>query len=391
MDVYEKFLRSICYKFPKGYPDMSNEEDVLLLESLLEGILGEGYDKIPNKALTIKAVKKIVDTIGSKYGLSTLKSNKNRLSAPGVKDPNEFIKFFKEVFGEDIQIKTYGPNEGPNPSGTFSLFQFKTMVGDEFGEVNIVGSYSPPGGRGKESENVFIRNINELIVQSGGEANVKIISPKYTETFNNVTQAQDSSTANTGKGDKSDVKLLSENNEVVANISLKQDKGFKWASVASDYRNFIKTFEKKAHNGSIEGFGLEKNPDVEGKYLMYNPNTGERITKVIIPDIIEDEDRMNSFIFGDKSLLPKVIVVEKTWKDGDFKYDSNTNTITAQSSHIYKSLDDVKKGGVEPVFVIAQHQDKPIGLDYRIFPANAAKIGPRSRGIELSFNDIITK
>jgi len=388
MDVYEKFLRNICYKFPKGYPDMDNDQDVLIIESELKKLgfsLNEGVGKIPNKALTIKAVKKIVDSIGSKYGLFALKSNKSRLSAPGVKDPKEFIKFFKEVFGEDIQVKTYGPNEGPNPSGTFSLFQFET---DEFGEVNIVGSYSPPGGRGKDSEKSFVGNINELIMQSGGEANVKIVSPEHTETFNNITQAQDSSLSNGGKGDKSDVKLLSGNNEVVSNISLKQDKGFRWASVASNYRDFIKMFQEKALTGSIEGFGLKQNPDVEGKYLMYNPNTGERISKVIIPDIIEDEDIMDSFIFGDKSILPKVIVVQKTWKSGDFKYDSTTNTITAHATHIYKSLDEIKKAGIEPVFVIAQHQDKPIGLDYRIYPANATKIGPRSSGIELSINDI---
>jgi hypothetical protein len=32
MDVLEKFLYSIAYKFPKGYPDMKNKQDVLLLE-----------------------------------------------------------------------------------------------------------------------------------------------------------------------------------------------------------------------------------------------------------------------------------------------------------------------------------------------------------------------
>lgn len=33
MDVLEKFLYSIAYKFPKGYPDMKNEQDVLILEN----------------------------------------------------------------------------------------------------------------------------------------------------------------------------------------------------------------------------------------------------------------------------------------------------------------------------------------------------------------------
>jgi hypothetical protein len=33
MDTLEKFLHSIAYKFPKGYPDMKNEQDVLILEN----------------------------------------------------------------------------------------------------------------------------------------------------------------------------------------------------------------------------------------------------------------------------------------------------------------------------------------------------------------------
>jgi hypothetical protein len=35
MDVIEQFLHSISYKFPKGYPDMTDPKDVLLLESEL--------------------------------------------------------------------------------------------------------------------------------------------------------------------------------------------------------------------------------------------------------------------------------------------------------------------------------------------------------------------
>jgi 6-pyruvoyl-tetrahydropterin synthase len=33
MDILEQFLHSIAYKFPKGYPDMKNEQDILILEN----------------------------------------------------------------------------------------------------------------------------------------------------------------------------------------------------------------------------------------------------------------------------------------------------------------------------------------------------------------------
>jgi hypothetical protein len=35
MDILEKFLHSIAYKFPKGYPDMNNAQDILILENEL--------------------------------------------------------------------------------------------------------------------------------------------------------------------------------------------------------------------------------------------------------------------------------------------------------------------------------------------------------------------
>ena len=41
MDALDRFLNRVAYKFDKGYPDMNNEQDILLLESLLSEVLGE--------------------------------------------------------------------------------------------------------------------------------------------------------------------------------------------------------------------------------------------------------------------------------------------------------------------------------------------------------------
>ncbi len=38
MDVLDLFFKKYSYKFPKGYPDINNEQDVLLLESILENL-----------------------------------------------------------------------------------------------------------------------------------------------------------------------------------------------------------------------------------------------------------------------------------------------------------------------------------------------------------------
>ena len=73
MNVFEQFLNSISYKFPKGYPDMNNEQDILLLETLINKVLGENvklnemgiltendnpYDDLIKSSLKVKTIPK---------------------------------------------------------------------------------------------------------------------------------------------------------------------------------------------------------------------------------------------------------------------------------------------------------------------------------------------
>jgi hypothetical protein len=39
MDVLEQFIRSVSYKFPKGYPDMKDPKDVELLNKLVSEVM----------------------------------------------------------------------------------------------------------------------------------------------------------------------------------------------------------------------------------------------------------------------------------------------------------------------------------------------------------------
>ena len=38
MDSLDKFFKKYSYKFPKGYPDLTNEQDINLLADLLENL-----------------------------------------------------------------------------------------------------------------------------------------------------------------------------------------------------------------------------------------------------------------------------------------------------------------------------------------------------------------
>lgn len=58
MDVLDKFFKKFSYKFPKGYPDINDKQDVLLLETLLDQIIifeVEDSENIPDDIEQIRA------------------------------------------------------------------------------------------------------------------------------------------------------------------------------------------------------------------------------------------------------------------------------------------------------------------------------------------------
>ena len=100
MDPIDKFLKLYSYKFPKGYPDMNDKQDILLLESMLkedfnivaEGTIGAGgwkNGKKPDKGPFAKQITRIqilADKI--KKGEVIVVQNKDTIENIKV-DPNK--------------------------------------------------------------------------------------------------------------------------------------------------------------------------------------------------------------------------------------------------------------------------------------------------------------
>ena len=80
MDALDLFFKKYSYKFDKGYPDMNNKQDVLLLESLLGFSLEEGTKEK-------NAIKKIVDANPGKFDTM---SNDFRIANLAKVSPDEF-------------------------------------------------------------------------------------------------------------------------------------------------------------------------------------------------------------------------------------------------------------------------------------------------------------
>ena len=374
MNLIDRVILEWSYRTNKGYPDINNREDMRIFESMFGFTIAE---EVKNKANTVKAVQAIVAKFGSEYDIKPLPSKPNRLSAPGIKDQDVFFKLIRGTFGEDIDIKVSTPHRDGNPSGKFNMYTFNAKG---IGEVNLIISYSAPGGAGVGNEAIFVDSINNLIQEAGETATVILKDGSNTRKFTNVTSSKKVGTT-AGKGMKADVQLES-NGKVVANISVKQDGSFRWESVNNNNTPFRENFVNYAltdPNFPVALKPTEVSTKEKPKYLMYRKGTDNRIAKVFVKNAPTDANEL--FAFGKD--VPKTIIVGRTFASDDFNLSGNTITVTVSS--MYSTYKDIPEH-LTPVFTVEQHSGQKYGLDFRIVPKEKAKLS--ANGIEIDYSDV---
>jgi hypothetical protein len=162
MGVLDKFLRSVAYKFPKGYPDMNDKQDVILMENILsklninfdfnilqeEMLIWESTDR-QISANTKQAIAYFLDNADSSYGFKK-QSDIKRLGNPNKTDSEKIQQLFKDILGAN-EITIHNPRTGPNPSSKFDMYEFET---EQFGTVRII--LSGGGNEGEKYEQEFV-------------------------------------------------------------------------------------------------------------------------------------------------------------------------------------------------------------------------------------------
>ena len=67
MDILEQFIRNVSYKFPKGYPDMKNDQDINFLSQMISEIVeGEFHLLYEDKR---QDAEEIMNILKSELGL----------------------------------------------------------------------------------------------------------------------------------------------------------------------------------------------------------------------------------------------------------------------------------------------------------------------------------
>jgi hypothetical protein len=149
MSLIDRTILEWAWMSEKGYPDLNNENDLKVFESIFGFKIQER--KGENEA---EIIKRLVSKFPDKY--STMSAAFRVANKEGI-DNNEFIDDLKAVTDSSIQVKTTPPKIAPNPSGSFFFFQF-TYEDKEIGIVLASG-----GNKGNKFETVVANDLQKFI------------------------------------------------------------------------------------------------------------------------------------------------------------------------------------------------------------------------------------
>lgn len=139
MDIFDNFFQRFGYKFDKGYPDMNNAQDVLLLETLIEDLVGEAFNVFPTTEDEISnpKTKELFRIIKDYPGLT--------INDPLVLDPNSpNIAKISRSLQRDTKFQEYLNNELD--------IELDPLLGGKWNGISIKWGEGSRGGRGVNSK-----------------------------------------------------------------------------------------------------------------------------------------------------------------------------------------------------------------------------------------------
>lgn len=371
MNIFDKFFTKFSYKFDKGYPDMNNDQDVLLLESLISEAIGEKFSlkEATDAELGIEILQKEFSLKDEDFIKQSSKTYK--LLVPR----SERFDYAQKI--DAIEDFEYDPN----------------MSGSSIGGIKYKGAkflIKPTGVQGRasagtENEDVLVNELKKYL--EDGPKNVVFIGSNKNYSTSNIKDVLDVG-YDTASGKKADVVLVGDKKYP---ISIKKDNAGFWESSDSRYKDVVNKLSEKIRNGDfapelvfkpfVDKLGNTK----EGINIMYNEETDTKVSGVIVTDLpSKDED---SIIFGSDD----AVVVYKTYSPKDFSEEGDT--IRVKVSKIIENLSDVEEFNLEPLLNIRHDSTRRAtgGLRATVQPENLLYREGKLTGnkIEIPYKDII--
>ena len=364
MDVLDKFFIQYAYKFPKGYPDMNNDQDVLLMENILKEEFGIVLE-ISKTQIHLNAKEKIVGSPeGKKAGLVPMAKtatyrigNRNKISS------EEFIKIIKLVYPE-TEVEVLSKGVGDNKSGTFNMFKFTTEEGD-------VAFYLAGGGNeGEKYEQDFIKN-----------AQIGAGQPNNTLPKNLQTLYKELGIDNT--------KLTKEDIQFAGATNTKRDLSFEGPKdVGETVSDMTIDYNGKEYYISLKntkGSGVLSGKNVP--FIVGKPNNRE--PEVVVYDASKRNDIPNiSKLYDMFSIDPEKVAQgltnyisgegeEDTWSSVDIEEEKFQKILASSFGYGYYYVKEIKGDDVKVVPILTPEQ--AIDAAGKVTSAQIKYAGPKTK------------
>ena len=372
ISIFDKFFAKFAYKFDKGYPDMNNDQDVLLLESLISEVIGENFKILNESTDAEEGIEILKDKFEFKdEDFKKVSSSRYKVLVPRAERFNYAQKM------DALEDFTFDPNSKGSSMGAV-LYKGATFL---LKPSNAQGRASA----GTENEDILSNELKKLL--EDGPKNVVFIGSNKNYATKGIKDVRDVGYDVAG-GKKADIVLIGDKDYP---ISIKKDNAGFWESSDTRYKNIVNKLSEKIKNGdfapklTFQPFKDKLGNVKEGINIMYNEETDRKVTGVIITDLPSKDEE--SIIFGSDG----AVVVYKTYTSKDFNLEGDT--ITVEVSKIIEDIDDVKEFNAEPVLNIRHDSTRKAtgGLRATVQPENLLYKNGSLTGdkIELSYNEII--
>ena len=372
MDIFDKFFTKFAYKFDKGYPDMNNEQDIILLESLFSEILDEKFNLISEVTDAEEGVEILKDKFEFKdEDFIKVSGNRYKVLVPRA----ERFDYAQKM--DALEDFTFDPNAKGSSMGGI-LYKGATFL------------LKPTGAQGRasagtENEDILSNELKKYL--EDGPKNVVFVGSNKNYATRAIKEVKDVGYDVAG-GKKADVVLIGDK---AYPISIKKDNAGFWESSDSRYKDVVTKLSEKIKRGdfapelTFRPFTDKLGNEKEGISIMYNENTGKKVTGVIVTDLPSKDEQ--SIIFGSDD----AVVIYRTYSPKDFSEEGDT--IRVEVSKIIEDIDDVEAFNLEPVLNIRHDSTRKAtgGLRATVQPENLLYKNGSLTGdkVELSYNEIM--
>jgi len=368
MNLIDKIILEWSYRTEKGYPDINNEDDMKIFESLFGFDLSEV--KKPIEYLSPEA-QKLGKELIKKLGLEDdeIKAHaKNRIIVYTDRPRQEVFNSLKDLGYEKDLIKGSSAGGFKTPEGIEIIHKAQTSVGDA----------------GLDNEDIVVRKIKER-AELEGQMTVTFKGSNKSLEYKGVTGALGVG-RESGGNKKADIKLVTSTGD--KGISIKKDGPFRWSSAMKTHGNIFHKIMGDAYEGKRDDLKLIPDKENPRVLIMMNPKNNlpyGRIHVINAPGL-----DFETMAFGSD----KVSVVQRTFEDDDFNFENGVLTITA--TKVYDKVDDFDDDD-QPIIQFERNASKATktdgytgrGITIRTVPVSVKKkITSRANYLTIDYNDL---